>query len=605
MDGIEQQPGSEDLQRLLGTTLNLLGYSGDFVIKPADAPPSTSPSEIAIPLEALGDESYKPQWRVLALAHEIEAHYAPARREPDVAAKEQVWSQEHPAAEFFLHVMADITGNRHISTKIPTTSQHWEDLYATKLMPETDYRVDAEGRPRPRHVQFMQAMVRETFVPDQICEVAPEVRDRLGALHDFKGSGQDLIAYATQPFKTPTTYLSRTEQMQLWERGIWPAYLELYEQDLQAMQPSASSDRPDDASGEGEDGLSDTAEQSFDDSYSEYEQQQEPSNTTTLDSDTRENLDAALKDIVNDDSDQAFQDQEAKALAIQEDIMSGRDPDKIPSTPEENYKRYTSDLFEVRPIIDELYKVFKSRLTANESPKRQPRGRQLEGPRLDRRHLGSTMATLMGRGSLDNVPAYEAHRPIESQNESLGYQDFWLIADTSQSMARSHKNEYAAKLEVVYLEAIDMLNEILAEYPGTDSSPDRLARSGIITFAKAFTVVKPLGTDLSLTERTEAHASILEAWGRPTHISPALTHVFDYYQDNPTPDREKTIVLLTDDQQSWSEVSGVTLQLRAAGITVIPLYVLCGGADPEGRRIDDVRELPGVMGELLKDTVAA
>lgn len=599
-----------------------LGYQGEPAVHFGDAWAwSTGSQEIHINLDAFGDESYKPEWRILAFTHEVEAHHAPARREPASTEWDKRWSEEHPGGHFFLNVMADIAGNREIVSKVSGSQEGWRDFYAGKLFPTSDFRTKEDGQPVPRHIQFLYAALRETFVPEELCEVTTEVRTGLESLRDFQDSGQDLFAYATQPFKTKTEYLSRMEQMQLWRRGIWPKYLELYEQDAadpeMQQQNSDGSDQGEPSSSSGEGGQF-TAE------YEAYEEEHHPARGEEQDAEAIQQAQTAIDAILNrnpETADEATKaesqetDNEQKAaqasMPRKESAEQKRAAAMQASAAETagvevtDYQQYQRELQTMLPVIQDMRQVFEQFINERLTVKRQLLHRHSDGPVLDPDHLAQTMAQLKNPNvQNEDIPAFLEYGTKQTERELSGKLDFWLVVDNSPSMQGS-KARMAARSAIAVLEGLDMFNELVkteSRQQGIDLDYD--ARTGVIVFNSNFTVPKPLGLSLSTQERIAATKDIQHVVGG-TDTTPALDYILETYRTDPAADRKKVVVVLSDGEDPRaSELANTIQALRTRGVLVYPIYLQSDVVDNQGVRIDNVADLPTVFAERVKDSLA-
>lgn len=111
MTDIEKSPQQPDIHpeaRVFVDTsaqfaLQVLGYGGsprvEFGDKWAcDIRPDNS--TIVIDQKSFGDETYKPAWRMRAFQHEVDAHYAKARLQPESAEWDLAWGKEHDGGSF-------------------------------------------------------------------------------------------------------------------------------------------------------------------------------------------------------------------------------------------------------------------------------------------------------------------------------------------------------------------------------------------------------------------------------------------------------------------------------------------------------------------------
>lgn len=607
--------------------LTQLGYGGEPDIGFGDGwATNMETHQVQVDLGAFGDETYKPEWKVLGFAHELEAHHAPAKREPKSQEWSMRWSKEHPAGHIFLNIMADMAGNRGIIAKIPSAKEGWEDFYANKLFESTDYTAIAdengESHQLPRHIQLLYAMIRETFVPDEQCVVDEEVRTALDALHDFAGSGQDLISYSTQPFKTKSEYLTRMEQMKLWRRGIWPAYLELYDKDLE----DRAQDNSGDGEGEGQAGSGESSGSSsgspFEKDYEDYEKNRHPGDSHEhIDepeddghdhSEEHEVIERILGRNPNTEPkpDSPYDSGESKRSQQGETSEQKRARELQQAKADEagvtldQYNANQREVESVLPYIQEMRSVFEQFINERLAYKRQLAHRQTEGPLIDPDNLAQTVARI-NTGDTEEMPAWLGYTTQEKERAMQGKVDFWLVVDRSTSMGWSGgtKARLAAKGAIATLEGLDMFNEMVAEQLRQQGfSLDFDARSGVIAFSDSFSVTKPLGLSLSVKERIEATRGI-RATNGGTNAGPALGYIRAGYQADPAQDRKKVVVLLTDGEDNYPDAVATEIKaLRDEGVLVYPIYIQSPVVDSAGVRIDDVSQLPEELSKKVQES---
>lgn len=118
--------------------------------------------------------------------------------------------------------VADIRENQTVVTKNESMGMLEENIYRQDLFPTTDFTAE------PRHVQFSYALLRESRVPNDVCTVAPEVREKLDALKAVSSAdGTRLLDAMTHP-DTPMSL-----RLKLQQHYIWPMMRELLEKDIE------------------------------------------------------------------------------------------------------------------------------------------------------------------------------------------------------------------------------------------------------------------------------------------------------------------------------------------------------------------------------------
>lgn len=609
--------------------LEALGYSGfpQVVFGNAwqcDIRPDNS--TVMVDQRAFGDETYKPAWRGRAFQHEVDAHYAKAKLQPESAQWHTDWAQEHPAAPIFLNVLSDIAGNREIASKDPGARADWDDFYRSKLFPETDYRfeLDEHGQPtekqRPRHIQMLYAMIREKMAPSEQCQVDPEVRTAIDELSHFNGDF-NLLDFATQPFKSSTEYLTRMEQMRLWRNIVWPKYLELYEADLGDIQSSPQQGEYD-AAGHG------NFDSPFDGQYAEYEQSRHPGGTPNkaddqqASADIERALDAILSGAPKPSSSETIsatvKSDETSSDEQNTSERNDTDPAKHVSKPptqleivaKENgiepseLSNYLALQNRVRGIIGDMHKVFEQFINERVATKWQLSHQHAEGVLLDPDNLARTVIQ-MTTGNTEDMRPYMDYEQKEKEREMSGKFDFWLVVDCSGSM-QGTKAYVAAESTVAVLEGLNDFNNMVAEQSrAVGYELDYDARTAVVTFGASAVTTKPLANSLTIPERVQAVTGIQQANGSSTADYLGLDNVLDEYRIRPELARKKVVVVLTDGQSS----SISSLQERLVALRKIPnLSVYAIGIQdenaevnyaPNGKTIQSVEALPDTLANMV------
>lgn len=612
--------------------LQVLGYRGSPRIAFGDAwecdirPDNAT---IIVDQKSFGDESYKPAWRMRAFQHEVDAHYAKAKLQPESAEWDLAWGKEHPAGTLFLNIMADIAGNREISSKDPSARDDWGDFYGTKLFPEKDYRfkIDKEtGLPTdtriPRHVQMMYAMIREKMVPGEVCETDPDVREALDNLCAFNGDF-DLLNYATQPYKTPTEYLSRTEQMRMWRGAIWPKYLELYEADQEDRQPDPQNRQPGDTDqGDG------SAPQGFQEYYEEYTNERHPGGKPDksehgAEAEIQKVMDAILQGAPNParekpsskESGQQPPSSDSKLEDNTKEPESGQAPKKErldavtafaikEGVKPEELQNYLKLQKRVQGVIGEMHGVFEQFINERAGLKWRLSHQHAEGVLLDPDNLARTIIQ-MSTGREDDAKPYMDYERLEKNREMSGKLDLWLVVDCSGSMEGT-KSRVAAESAVAVLEGLDDFNQMVQETSRSlGYELDYDARTAVVTFGDNATVTKPLGLTLTTRDRIEAVAGIQTPSSNDTCDYLGLGKVLDFYAANPSGDRKKVVIVLTDgisgDVSELQKVLSSLKQVPDLGIYAIGIEDDSAETNyaPHGKTIQNVAELPDTLSAMV------
>ena len=116
----------------------------------------------------------------------------------------------------------DIAINRGIVADTHEASGDLEKtMYREDLFPDMDFTA------QPKHIQFSQALLRESRVPDEKCTVAPEVRAKIDELRGYEEGDINLFTTMTDPDVPMST------RLKLQEKFVWPIVKELLEKDME------------------------------------------------------------------------------------------------------------------------------------------------------------------------------------------------------------------------------------------------------------------------------------------------------------------------------------------------------------------------------------
>jgi hypothetical protein len=202
------------------------------------------------------EKGYTPSQALFGAFHELRCHLvetADLLNTPEgQQAHERLKNREKGKQRIHIweNCRTDVKGNLAIMQFAPSLAGDVETVYKEKLWPEADLTS------KPRHLQFMYAVLRTSMIPDEQVVVDPQVTQALERLRSIKG--RDVIALATDPAQDPLLAL------RLSERYIEPVIEELYQQDLKDKKDQQPQ------SGEGKGQWSGSGEP-FEGDYEDYE----------------------------------------------------------------------------------------------------------------------------------------------------------------------------------------------------------------------------------------------------------------------------------------------------------------------------------------------
>jgi hypothetical protein len=84
------------------------------------------------------------------------------------------------------NLIRDIFVNKEVQKNIPALAPEFRPFYKEKLFPSSYYKKSflTLGRWVPKQFQFCYALLRETFVPDEICSIDEEARKYVTQVHN-------------------------------------------------------------------------------------------------------------------------------------------------------------------------------------------------------------------------------------------------------------------------------------------------------------------------------------------------------------------------------------------------------------------------------------
>lgn len=170
------------------------------------------------------EKGYTPSQALFGAFHELKCHLVETADLLNTPEGQQAYERlkDREKGKQRIHIWencrTDVKGNLAIMQFAPSLAGDVETVYREKLWPEADLTS------KPRHLQFMYAVLRTSMIPDEQVVVDPQVTQALERLRSIKG--KDVIALATDPAQDPLLALK------LSERYIEPVIEELYQEDL-------------------------------------------------------------------------------------------------------------------------------------------------------------------------------------------------------------------------------------------------------------------------------------------------------------------------------------------------------------------------------------
>jgi hypothetical protein len=534
--------------------------------------------------------------------------------------------------------VADIRENRAV---ISRTNQSFADiessLYREDLFKETDFRS------QPKHIQLAQALLRESRVPGETCEVAPEVHEKLDALRAIASkNGTKLLDAMTDP-STPMSM-----RLKLQDRYIWPAVDELLKKDMEDEKKQQQQKK--DQQGQGQSG-----EQSKDQSQgkegqgegSEKPQKKSWFGKGKKDKNKKEAPSGASKgDKGETPSDPnevfkgAYEDAEKKVMnavpiedvekALKDWKEGGGDPleradreyaAKLGVKKEEldRYRNIVKSLEDMKnpetnqSVIEELRTLIERIIARRLKPVPTPRYPMEEGEDLV--EAGQLVSDVKA-GNLE-PKVWETAETRERPGKKFGEVEITLVCDRSGSMAQGAKLIEQRKAAVLLMEALREFAERCEEERTNVDKPLEI-RSEVYSFQSSSedaTPLKKMSKELGEKERIEVATALSSVEGSTTDFIPMETieKRIDADSRKKITDGElkKIVVVFTDgESDDPGRVRKILQKLREQGVVAIGVGITEDGKAalttyaPDAKLAEKAEQLGKTLGGLLQEHLA-
>lgn len=513
--------------------------------------------------------------------------------------------------------LADIRENKAVIKKPDSISVNEGNVEIERKMYKEDLFKETDITSAPKHIQLPQAILRENRVPDEMCQVAPEVRKKIEELRsipspDGKGS-VDIIDIMTDP-EVPMSM-----RMKLQDHYVWPMVRELLEKDEEEKQKEEKE------GGEGEDkggGKSEGKEekekpskdgdkgkpkkpdpnQIFKDDYNEADKK--TPNAVPL-----EEIKKSFKkwqETKGENSLDRADNEYAEKLGVEKaDLQKYRD---IVKSFEKIINPETGE-----NIIQELRDLIERIIAKRLKPAQAPRYPVEEGEDLvDPAQLIADVKA----GNLE-PKVWETTEVKEKRGNRFGEVEITLVCDRSISMTEGAKLREQQKAAVLMMEALKEFAERCDEEK-VNLEKTLEIRSEIYSFQQDENDAKPLkkmSKELGEKERIEVARILSSASGGTTDFIPLETINKNLDEDTKKKISEgelkKIIIVFTDGESNDADRTKKILKtLRESGVIAIGIGVTKDGEaaietySPVGRLAEKVEDLAPILADILKEHLA-
>lgn len=524
-----------------------------------------------------------------AVCHEIE-RFRDWRKDPEGYARLYFRiGKGRKRLEVLYHHFNDIVANREEDRRFPA---HWETrayLYTYRLMPRTDHST------RPRHLQFVDGILRERVLPHEEVVLSAEVRSQVEKLKDIDGEGTDLIDLVTDPSAKPG------ERFDLIQDYIEPIYERFFREDLEEWrwQKEKASDSV----------AGDAAESSMDGAKGGA-----GDGAIELDPETEENCFAEEYQEIEQRMPQVLSTDEIKE-AIDQEIARLKEDDKTPEqlareqfralhgVSAEEVEDYAQHYGKIERYIHPLRSVFEGVIATRKEIRRRLKERTDQGVVVDpslvvQAYIDSRSGVIDSRTQLNiRKDELDEHRPLDFE--------FTLICDLSGSMNEEHPGgkSYEQRLcATLITEALDEFEKKLRM-----ERQERLIDLQVFTEVRGFGAedeeLKPMSGAIDYYTRVKIGRRLASCIGVRTADYKSLSKVasrLDARIGSSAEDRDlkKAVVLITDGGSDDIQLTREAKN-RLTHMGVVTKAVQVG--EPSSEDVDKFRRVWGNDGLPCKD----
>lgn len=525
------------------------------------------------------ERGYTPSQALFGAFHEIKCHLVETADLLNTTGGPQAHQRlkdrikEKPRLHVWENCRTDKKGNEAIMRFAPSLTDEVETVYREKLWPETDLS------DKPRHLQFMYAILRTAMVPGERVQVDPMVAAAIDKLRSVKG--KDVIALATDTTQDPLLAL------RLSEKYIEPVIEELYQEDLKDKKGEQQPQQGQGQKGSGE---------PFEENYQDYESRHpEPMDEDEVERKVKET--------------QAAQSAGGRQKA-------GYEAEHGVTT--KDIADYAQEYRNIEKYIEPLRQIFRRIIEQRKIPVRHLAALREEGVMIDPGLIAQTYMDV--RAGIDNPRTMKDFEGTHIDENVPTNFEITVVGDRTGSMQTGTKIPEQRRSCVLLMEALKEFSDMTE-----DQGPlaiDLGVRSEVLSFGdnpQRTEVLKPLSKELTEKQRVAVFKSLAIADSGTNNEEDMLANILTSIQQEAAKDPayldkiksgklRKFVIILTDGIVGNFSATRVGLdRLRELGVVVAGVGMTSGGEDavktyaPDGKVCYDVSNLPKTLEEMLSE----
>lgn len=531
------------------------------------------------------EKGYTSSQALFASMHEVKCHLVEVSDLLDTKEGSKEYSRlkqriKKQRFKIWENCRTDIKGNLAITEFAPSLTGDRESVYREKLWPVTDFT------DKPKHLQFMYAILRRSMVPGEDVTIDPKVTEEIGKLRHVTGKDgktRDVIALSTDPHIDPLLALK------LSNRYIEPVIDKLFKEDVEENNGKGKGEKGKKSKEKGD------PQDAFVDDYAEYDEKHpEPFDEKELEKKIRQ---AKATQSVSSRQQAGYSEEH------------GISPEDVANY----YKEYQK----IEPYIEPLRQIFRKIIEQRQIPVRHLAALKEEGVMIDPGLVTQTYLDV--RAGISNPKTMKDFEGILVDEKIPTSFEVTVVCDRTGSMQYGTKIPEQRRTGVLLLEALKEFSDVVEEQGPL--APELTIKSEVRSFGddpNHTEVLKPLSHTLTEKDRVSVFKKLGTCDSGTNNEEVMLDKLFKSIQEETAKDStylariksgklRKFLIMLTDGQVGNYEATRTQIQkLRDLGVVVAGVGITEDGQDavktyaPDGQVAREASDLPKVLQSLLE-----